>query len=155
MEEAPGLEVENLMPVTMKVQLIGEEKFERVTHQLSPRKNTRITAGALEEIAQLADSIITTETIVRGRSGLPPLPDRLTSRTAGKGGAIGSIGVDLSGLPRQSVVGSDLFYPLLHEEGWGVLPERKWMEPAIDKIIPDRAEAITIRHWERQAGSAR
>lgn len=143
------------MPVGIKVQLIGAEKFERVTHQLSPKNNPRITAGALEEIAQLTSSIITTETIVRGRAGLKPLPDRLTSRTAGKGGAIGSIGVDLSGLPRQSVVGSDLLYPLWHEEGWGVLPERKWLEPAIDKIVPDRGEAIILRHWERQAGSAR
>ena len=143
------------MPVIMQVRLIGDEEFEKVTRLAAPKNSPKVTAGAIEEIAFLTSSIIKTETIVRGRAGMDPLPDRLTSRTAGKGGAIGSIGVDLSGLPRVSVVGSDLLYPVWHEEGFEVLPERKWLEPAIAKLFPDRGEAIIARHWERQTRSSR
>ena len=134
------------MAVSIKTTLIGGEKFSRALSKLTPAQNTRITSDTLEAIAFRVQGLSALK-IVRGRQQLPPLPKQLTFR---KGGAARSIGVDLSGLPNRSETGSILLYPMLHEFGLGT-PERPWLGPAVNEVIPDEAESFAVKFWERQA----
>ncbi len=134
------------MAVGIKTRLIGGEGFTRALSSLTPSQNRRITSDTLEAIAFRVQALSSLK-IVRGRQSLPPLPSQLTFR---KGKAVESIGVDLSGLPSRSETGSILLYPMLHEFGLGT-PQRQWLEPAIDEVIPDEAQSLAVKFWERQA----
>ncbi len=134
------------MGASIKTTFIGGEKYSRALTSLTPSQNRRITSDTLEAIAFRVQELSALK-IVRGRQQLPPLPKQLTFR---HGGAARSIGVDLSGLPRRSETGSILLYPMLHEFGLGT-PQRQWLEPAVDDVIPDEAESLAAKFWERQA----
>lgn len=73
----------------------------------------------------------------KSRMNLPPLPDRLTSRT---GTLRRSIAVDRSALPFEVSIGSDLVYAAVHETGGLVhrrsgtarYPARPFLGPALE-----------------------
>lgn len=134
----------------LTVRIIGGEEFDRGLSRASPRDNPRVTSDTLERVARLVGKVAAEEKIVRGRSHLPPADGFLTFR---EGGAAGSIGVDLGGLPREAVTGSILVYPLLHEFGLGT-PKRPWLDPAIGDVVPGRAENLAAQFWEQAVGSA-
>ncbi len=134
------------MAIGHKIQLIGDEKYRRALVKSNPKKNRRTISDALERIANLVSAGAKLN-IVRGRQSQPPLADKLTFR---KGGAVGSIGIDLSGLPRWSEAGSIFKYPMIHELGLGRFPVRQWLQPAVDDVIPRQAEGIAAQFWEGQ-----
>lgn len=90
----------------------------------------------------------------RQRMILPPLPDRLTSRT---GSLRRSIGVDRSDLPFAISIGTELVYGRVHETGGrfgrAKYPPRPFLSPALDDVMP-KFESFFARAIQRAAGVA-
>lgn len=136
------------MPVGVKVKVTGDKRYRKALQRIKPKKNTKVFSLSLRAVGLEIWKLASQKKIRRGRGrDAEPLDDELTYRD---GGAAASIRMNLSGLPGYMEVGSDLEYPAIHEEGRGNYPERKWLEPAVDDIIPSRAESITVKLWEGQ-----
>jgi len=108
--------------------------------RLDTTAGRRISEKALTRAALEVQKISTTKKIVRGRArDAPPLPDRLTNRSGGRG-LVGSIALIKEELPASIGVGTDLVYGPVHELGLGRFPERPFLSPALEEVEPKLAD---------------
>ena len=141
------------MAIGIRVRLIGDEAYLSALSKLTPAQNRRIFSESLEKSVNAVWKDATENQIRRGRRSQPPADGFLTERS-GAEGIIGSIGVDLSELPRAASVGSWKIYPRLHEVGEGRFPARPWLQPAVDVVVPEKSERWAVQAWERQVRSS-
>jgi hypothetical protein len=138
--------------VAMRVTVIGGPELRRQLIQLNPKENPRIPVNALERVAGEIQRNAKDKQIAAGGRGkkraIPPLPDRLTSRT---GTLRRSIGVNRRPLPRAIEIGTPLVYGAVHEFGWGRYPVRAFLQPALDAISP-RIGGIVAEEWRKAGG---
>jgi len=130
---------------TFRVELTTSPGLQRALAALRQPALREVFRRALLKSALKVQQIATREKIRAGgvvgtgksRMNLPPLPDRLTSRT---GTLRRSIAVDRSQLPFEVSIGSDLVYAAVHEVGGLVTrrsgtahyPQRPFLKPALD-----------------------
>ncbi len=131
------------MPVGISVNVIGDSAAVRAYKKVNPSRNAQITNRAFRRIATEVASNSAQNKILRGGGKGPAVAGILTSRT-GIGRA--SIASDFADLPKSSSVGSRLIYMAFHEDPDG--GARPWLKPAVDDMVPDRAETILVREWE-------
>lgn len=145
------------------VRVEGTKRWQEVMRSLAP-KSTGLVRNALKVLALEVQRVATTQKIRLGAAKSPPIPGRVTARNFGRGGLVGSIGVDLR--ETYADVGSDLVYAPLHELGLTVpvpahvrtrngkrysvrayrahFPERPYLKPALDDVY-DRAPDMLLK----------
>lgn len=101
------------MAVGIRISVSGGDKYGRALKRLTPSQNAKVKSDGLRKIALEVQRIAAGEKIIRGGKQAPHR-SRLTSRT---GTGRRSIRTNFSGLPNVSVVGSDLIYMAVHEQG--------------------------------------
>ena len=137
------------MAVKLRASIVGTKELRRRLKAMNPGENRRILTVGLTKAALMIQVEAATKQIVHGRTKSPPLPDRLTNRSGGRG-LVGSIAVNRRPLPNAIEVGTSLVYGAVHEEGRGSYPVRAFLAPALKKIGP-KLGAIMADAWKREA----
>lgn len=137
------------MTVKLRTVIVGTPELRRRLKALNPAENREILRRGLTTAALMIQKNAATEQIVHGRTKDPPLPDRLTNRSGGRG-LVGSIAVNRRPLPRAIEVGTSLVYGAVHEEGRGSYPVRAFLAPALKAIGP-KLDRIMADAWKREA----
>lgn len=116
------------MASSFSVRVLGASQLKKKFRQISPATNPEITRRALRRSAELVQRLART----RYLSG--PRPRRLAEIT---GELKASVTIDDSDLPVRIVVGTPLYWALLHEFGPGAWEARPFLGPALDDALPE------------------
>jgi len=141
------------MATAISVSVVGTKELKRKLEKMNPGVNKKIVRDSLIESALLLQRDAAKNQILAGGGGkkggmTKPHPRYLTSRT---GSLRRSIKVDRGPLPFAIEVGTDLVYGAVHEFGRRGMPQRAFMQPALDRVAPKFGD-IVIKLWKRAAG---
>jgi hypothetical protein len=134
----------------MRVSVVGTKELRRKLAKLDPGFNKRIMVKSLTDCAVEIHSDATQNQIRRGMRNAPVIDGKLTSRNEGRG-LIGSIGLNKGPLPGAIEVGTYLAYGAAHEHGLGKMPQRAFLEPALDKV-GSKFNDIIVKNWKKEGG---
>ena len=138
------------MAATISVSVVGTKELKRKLEKMNPGVNKKIVRDSLIESALTLQANAATKQIRHGARKSPPIPGQLTNRLGGHG-LVGSIRVNRGPLPFAIEVGTDKAYGPRHEFGTGGMPERPFLQPALDAVAPKFGD-IVVKHWKRAAG---
>lgn len=116
------------MATSFSVRILGPTQLKKKLRQIAPETNPEIARRALRRSAELVQRLART----RYLSG--PRPRRLAEIT---GELQASIGIDDSDLPGRIVVGTPLYWAMLHEFGPGSWDARPFLGPALEDAKPE------------------
>lgn len=135
------------MPTGARLNLVDKGRIAQLLERLDPTERDSISAKVIGQSARLIEAEAKENQIVRGR-GLtaPPLKKKLSYRT---GHLSRSISTDLSGLPRQAIVGTAVRYSVVHELGISPYPRRPFLEPAAEIVVGRDVSKLFRRALER------
>lgn len=131
------------MALRVAVRTRGVKEFQAVLRRVNPSRNPEVGRRGLLKIAKRLEQV----TVREFMSG--PRPRRLGQVT---GETARSLQSDRSELPRAIETGIPraLFWVDVHEEGLGRWPRRAFIEPALERVLPEMAD-LFIAGWMEAA----